>query len=439
MQIVAGHAPNLRRPPEFHLVAEFYRHRDTTCRLVEGLSDEDMMLQSMPEASPVKWHLAHTTWFFETFLLQKFLPDYRPFSPDYQYLFNSYYESLGDRTPRHQRGLLSRPSLSEVLAYREYVDNAMMPLLESAPDEIHDLVMLGVHHEMQHQELILTDIKHALAQNPFAFENICAAGQLQASTPGEAAGFIAREGGLVQIGTPRSEPFAYDCEQPEHRVWLESYRIASRPVSNGEWLAFMEDGGYQQASCWLSDGWAHCQSAGWQAPLYWQQTSDGWRYITLSGLSDIDPAAPVCHISFYEADAFARWAGCRLPTEFEWEHMAAGQAVDGNFMESGCWHPLASHTAGLLQQVYGDVWEWTASSFLPYPGFSPGDDALGEYNGKFMSNQMVLRGGSCVTPQQQLRPGYRNFFHPHHRWQFSGLRLASQGRAGRILQSSSGD
>lgn len=407
----------------YAFVDDYRRVRELTLSLTAGFSEEDMMLQSMPEASPVKWHLAHTTWFFENFLLQRFFTGYRCFSTVYNYLFNSYYDAVGKRTPRHQRGLLSRPSLSEVLAYRDHVDNAMVHLLEDADARIARLTCTGLHHEMQHQELILTDIKHALFQNPYAF------GAATTSAPAlqqavEPAGFTDIAGGIARIGNSDKENFSYDCEQPAHRVLLNDFSIANAPVTNGEWLQFIDDGGYQRSELWLSDGWTHCVSECWNAPLYWQNQDEQWQYMTLQGFVAVDPQAPVCHISFYEAAAFARWSGRRLPTEFEWERVAIEEPVAGNFLENGHWCPVAENGERGIRKMYGDVWEWTNSSFLPYPGFKTEQGALGEYNGKFMMNQMVLRGGSCATPVQQMRASYRNFFYPHQRWQFSGLRLA---------------
>lgn len=403
------------------MLNDYQRVRQQTLALTEWLSAEDMILQSMPDASPTKWHLAHTTWFFETFLLQPHLTGYRVFHPSYTYLFNSYYDTVGDRHPRPARGLLSRPPLSEVLAYREYVDSAMVKLFEQAGDTHNDDVTIGLHHEMQHQELILTDIKHALSFNGYAFPEPAPTEQTPATQPDR--GFTAFEGGLTTIGTNAESGFAYDCEQPEHKVYVPDFSLRNSLVTNQEWLEFMADGGYQRPKLWLSDGWARCQRDNWQAPLYWRQTNDQWQALTLHGYQQVDPLQPVCHISYYEADAFARWAGYRLPTEMEWEVAARNKTIDGNFSESGRWHPQPAADKGLTQ-LYGDVWEWTQSPFLPYHGFKPPGGALAEYNGKFMANQWVLRGGSCATAKDQLRPTYRNFFYAHQRWQFSGLRLA---------------
>lgn len=404
------------------LITEYMDVRRQSLRLIQGLSEEDMLLQSMTDASPTKWHLAHTSWFFETFLLQPHLHDYQVFDSRYAYLFNSYYETLGERQPRPQRGLLSRPSLTEVLAYRQHVDSAMQRLLNENPDEqVKEALTIGLHHEMQHQELILTDIKHALSANPYALpwltEDVS-----QKNNPDKE--FTDFKGGLVEIGSDGKAEFAYDCEQPRHKVYLHDFSVRNTLVCNAEWIEFIEDGGYQKPELWLSEGWALCQQEGWQAPLYWQQKDGRWHTMTLQGYLPVNPAEAVCHISYYEADAFARWQGARLPTEFEWEYAASTQQIAGNFAESGRWHPKAPGQQSGLKQLHGDVWEWTQSAFAPYPGFQPPTGALGEYNGKFMINQMVLRGGSCATAAQQMRLSYRNFFHPHQRWQFSGLRLA---------------
>lgn len=404
------------------LTTEYMDVRRQSLRLIQGLSEEDMLLQSMTDASPTKWHLAHTSWFFETFLLQPYLDDYQVFDPNYAYLFNSYYETLGERQPRPQRGLLSRPPLSEVLSYRKHVDTAMQQLLSNNSSEpVKEALTIGLHHEMQHQELILTDIKHALSGNPYALSQLVKEPPQKESAD---KAFTQFEGGLTEVGTDAENEFAYDCEQPRHKVYLHDFALRNSLVSNAEWLEFMADGGYQRAEFWLSEGWALCQQEGWQAPLYWQQKDGSWHNMTLQGFLPVNPAEAVCHISYYEADAFARWQDCRLPTEFEWEHAARTQQIAGNFAESGHWHPQAPGQEPGLKQLHGDVWEWTQSSFSPYPGFQPPTGALGEYNGKFMINQMVLRGGSCATGQQQMRVSYRNFFHPHQRWQFSGLRLA---------------
>jgi ergothioneine biosynthesis protein EgtB len=401
---------------------EYQRVRERTLELINGLSDEDMMLQSMPDASPTKWHLAHTTWFFEVFLLQAHLPHYRLFDSSYTYLFNSYYETLGQRHPRPERGLLSRPPLSDVLVYRDHVDQAMNSLLTEPSDDVCNAVVIGLHHEMQHQELILTDIKHALSLNPYAFRD---GERTSLSATNGDKNLSDFDGGIFWVGADPEAGFAYDCEQPRHQVLIHPFRLRNSPVTNDEWLEFMTDGGYERPELWLSDGWDWCQREAWRMPLYWQHQEENWQILTLHGPAPLCPEAPVCHISYYEADAFARWAGFRLPTEFEWEYAVQQCDRYGHFSEANYWQPRVAPKQDGLSQMYGDVWEWTQSSFSPYPGFRPPGGALAEYNGKFMANQYVLRGGSCVTPRQQVRPSYRNFFYPHQRWQFSGLRLAT--------------
>ena len=401
--------------------------RRRTLDLTEPLSAEDQCIQSMPDVSPSKWHLAHTTWFFETFILKPHARGYREFHPDFSFLFNSYYEQVGPRHERPKRGLLSRPPLEDVIAYRAHVDDAMLSFEatgDAARPEVRELLELGCHHEQQHQELMLTDIKHVLSCNPLK-------PAYQPPRPRDASrtrtwDWIEHAGGLVEIGHD-GEEFAFDCEGPRHKVWLEPFKLASRPVTNGEYLAFIEDRGYARSELWLSDGWAACQANGWQAPLYWEPAGDGtWRIFTLAGLRPLDPDAPVCHVSYFEADAYARWAGKRLPTEAEWEVVAAPLTPAGNFAGAREYHPLPARGEG-LRQIYGDVWEWTASPYQPYPGFQAAEGAVGEYNGKFMSGQMILRGGSCATPEGHVRPTYRNFFYPPNRWQFSGIRLADGG------------
>ncbi|MBV9569755.1 MAG: ergothioneine biosynthesis protein EgtB [Alphaproteobacteria bacterium] len=393
--------------------------REATEALAAPLSAEDQNLQSMADASPAKWHRAHTTWFFETFVLSK-VAAYRPFDPSYSYLFNSYYDAVGARHARPQRGLLSRPSADEIGAYRRHVDAAMRDLLAGeVKAETAALVELGLHHEQQHQELILTDILHAFAQNPLrpSYANYRSAAQ---SNPAAFA-FERFDGGIATIGQA-GDGFAFDNERPRHDVLLQPFALANRLVNNGEWLEFMSAGGYRDPKHWLSDGWQCATESGWHAPLYWEQRDGQWFAMTLAGEQPIDPDAPVAHVSYYEADAFARWRGKRLPTEAEWEHAASSEEVsEGNYREDGFLRPLP---AGNSRQMFGDVWEWTASAYAPYPGYRMPEGAVGEYNGKFMINQMVLRGGSCVTPRGHVRASYRNFFYPHQRWQFSGLRLA---------------
>lgn len=401
--------------------ARYARIRQHTEALIEGLSAEDCQVQSMPDASPVKWHLAHTTWFFETFILEAALRDYRPHDPAYRVLFNSYYVGVGERHPRPQRGVLSRPSLQEVLAYRQAVDRRMGELLLGpSPQPWLDLVELGLQHEQQHQELILTDLKHHFACNPLqpAWRPPSAARPLACR---QAPGRVRIEAGLHEIGHA-GPGFAFDNEQPRHRVWLDAYELATRLVTQGEYQRFIDDGGYERPELWLSEGWDVCRRDGWRAPLYWQD--DGTHY-TLHGRRPRFEDEPVCHVSYYEADAYARWVGARLPTEAEWEVAARGQAAEPGALlrDAAACHPRPATGSGLAQ-LYGDCWEWTASAYLPYPGFRPASGAVGEYNGKFMINQMVLRGGSCATPSDHIRPSYRNFFPAHARWQFSGIRLA---------------
>ncbi len=408
------------------LTRRFERVRRMTEDMVDGVPAEDLVVQSMEDASPAKWHLAHTTWFFETFLLKE-QPGYAEFDSAYGYLFNSYYEAVGDRHPRPRRGMLSRPTSDEVMAYRRHVNRAATAAMGELDDagwaRFGGIVELGLHHEMQHQELLLTDILHMYAQN-----SLCPAFRPRPESAEEAAApmsWVTFDGGLREIGDDGSG-FAFDAERPRHTVFLQPFRLASRPVTNGEWRGFIDDGGYSRPELWLSDAWAMVQGEGWSAPLYWrQEDDDGWSAMGLHGRQAVRDAAPVCHISYFEADAYARWAGKRLPREAELEFAAEAQPVKGNFLEQGALRPEPAGAGdGGLAQIYGDVWEWTASAFLPYPGFAPPDGAIGEYNGKFMSGQMVLRGGSCATPADQLRPSYRNFFYPHQRWQFSGVRLA---------------
>ncbi|MET0331256.1 MAG: ergothioneine biosynthesis protein EgtB [Dyella sp.] len=412
---------SVHRP--FELAAEalaerFAYVRDRTLALCRGLSAEDMMVQSMPDASPTKWHLAHTSWFFEQFVLGR-EPGYRSPQPQWSYLFNSYYEAVGPRHERPRRGLLSRPSLEEVLDYRQHVDRHVRELLRGiGDDQRHHLVELGLQHEQQHQELLLTDIKHALWSNPMRPALLPAPGPALAELSAPLR-FIAGREGIVELGHA-AEGFAFDNETPRHRTLLQPHAIANRPVTNAEYAAFIHDGGYREASLWLSEGWATVQQQGWQRPLYWE--ADLLSEFTLYGVRAIDPQASVCHLSFFEADAFARWAGARLPTEAEWESLAATQPIAGNLQDSLRLHPGVASGEG-VQQLYGDVWEWTASPYVSYPGFRPLPGALGEYNGKFMSGQWVLRGGSCATPRDHLRASYRNFFPPYARWQFAGIRL----------------
>lgn len=407
------------------LLEQFRDVRQTSLKITSWLSAEDHMLQSMPDASPTKWHLAHTTWFFETFILLPSLSKYSAFDRRFQYLFNSYYKQLGAHPNRGARGLLSRPGLEEVHAYRAHVDEAIPKALEIADDSMLELLELGVNHEQQHQELILTDVKHGLWSSPLRPGQIRGEESSNRAPHSEWRKF---DGGIHAIGH-QGEDFAFDNESPRHDVLLQPFQIASRVVTNAEYLEFMKDGGYQHPELWLSDGWDAVCAHGWTAPFYWEKDSDdAWRQFVLNGGNEpgmrlVDPAEPVCHVSFYEADAFARWAGSRLPTEEEWEVAAEQMPSKGTFLEDGTFHPRAAKGEG-SQQMLGDVWEWTASPYVAYPGFKPAEGVVGEYNGKFMCNQMVLRGGSCVTPASHIRASYRNFFPPHARWQFSGIRLA---------------
>ena len=416
------------------LAARFRTVRDQTEHLAAPLSPEDQTVQSMPDVSPTKWHRAHTSWFFETFLLEPGLPGYRVHDPAFAYLFNSYYEAVGARHPRPQRGLVTRPGVAEIAAYREHVDEAMQQLLsEPLLDDRAWLVDLGIHHEQQHQELLLMDAKHVLSCNPLDPAYLAASAPparpvtssdgAHASTT---APWIEHPGGLVHVGHGGGG-FAYDNEMPRHAEYLVPFALSSSLVTCGEWAEFVADGGYRRPDLWLSDGWAAVQAQGWEAPMYWSRNDDEWWVFTLHGLRRVEPDEPVVHVSYYEAEAFAHWAGARLPTEAEWEAVAAAGPATGRFLAPGDpdpWlHPVPvapAAPAGLL----GEVWQWTASAYSPYPGFAPAAGAVGEYNGKFMVNQMVLRGGCCVTPADHMRVSYRNFFPPGSRWAFSGLRLA---------------
>lgn len=393
--------------------------RARTVELAAPLSAEDQLVQSMPDASPTKWHLAHTSWFFETFVLAPRVADYRVLDGRYAFLFNSYYETVGAHVARPARGLLSRPSLAEVHAYRRHVDDAMARLLEAGGGDA--VCELGLHHEQQHQELILTDIKHALGTSPLRPAYAPAAPGVEAAPGADEAsgGWRELEEGLTWIGAEPGGAFAFDNEGPRHRVYLRAFALAERPVTCGEYLRFMRDGGYERPELWLSDGWLRCRAERWRAPLYWQpggDRGDEWVCYTLTGLRSVDPREAVAHVSYYEADAFARWAGARLPTEEEWERAAQDVPVEGRF---GQLHPGVARAGR-----FGDVWQWTQSAYAAYPGYRPPSGALGEYNGKFMCNQMVLRGGSCFTPEGHVRATYRNFFPPEARWQASGVRLA---------------
>lgn len=405
-------------------LAGYQAIRAASEKLCAPLQTEDYLLQSIEQTSPPKWHLAHVSWFFETFLLAEHLPGYQPFHSQYNYLFNSYYEQIGPYHPRARRGMLSRPTVDEVYRYRAWVDRHMTMLIDSVDEpswlEVVRLISIGLNHEQQHQELLLTDIKHNFWINPLypAYRDDLPETTGTAIAPR----WHEFEGGLTSIGA-EDVAFAYDNEQPCHTVYLDAWRLANRLVTNAEYLAFIEDHGYQRPELWLSDGWATVKREQWQAPLYWLRKGSDWLQFTLAGLRPLNVNEPVVHISFYEADAYARWAGHRLPREEEWEQAAAGRPVAGNLRDSARLHPSVAEGSG-VRQLFGDVWEWTSSPYAPYPGYRPVSGALGEYNGKFMCNQMVLRGGSCVTPPEHIRASYRNFFYPHERWQFSGVRLA---------------
>ena len=399
----------------------FREVRARTLSLVADLQPEDTVVQTMPDVSPTKWHLAHVTWFFEHFVLEPYLKNYARFNEQYHYLFNSYYYTAGQMHARPRRGLLSRPTLSEVFDYRAYVDTAMQQLLQTdvLDSQAIDVITLGLNHEQQHQELLLTDIKHVFSCSPLR-PPVSRSLQRVANEKPDELSFNDGAAGINSFGFD-GDGFAFDNETPRHEALLHEHRMANRLVSNAEYREFIQDGGYKNCELWLSDGWAAVNQNAWCRPLYWDEALD--REFTLGGERDIDDGAPVCHVSYYEADAFARWAGARLPTEFEWEHAARELSVTGNLLDSGFWHPLASSGP----QYFGDVWEWTSSSYAPYPGFEPLAGSLGEYNGKFMCNQMTVRGGSCVTSLDHVRASYRSFFYPDARWQFLGFRLAKDG------------
>jgi ergothioneine biosynthesis protein EgtB len=408
------------------LAERFKKVRSFSEFLCQPLEKEDYVIQSMPDVSPSKWHLAHTAWFFEAFILSKAIKNYKSIHPQYSYLFNSYYVQMGERFRRDMRGHISRPTVDEVYRYRRYIDEQMLSFLATCSEDMFSvyspLVEIGLNHEQQHQELILTDIKHVFSCNPlnpvYRFIN----------RPDPQEGLIKEwkefDEGIMEIGAD-GESFSYDNERPRHRKYLHDFMLSSGLVTNHEYIAFIEDNGYNRPDLWLSDGFDTVQKERWDAPLYWQKIDGEWYYFTLSGLEKVKMHEPVCHVSFYEADAYARWKGRRLPTEEEWETAAPGE-ISGNFAEEMFFHPAASWSelAGFTQ-IYGDVWEWTGSAYLSYPGFKTPDGALGEYNGKFMSGQMILRGGSCATSSTHIRRTYRNFFQPDKRWQFTGIRLAS--------------
>jgi ergothioneine biosynthesis protein EgtB len=422
--------------PAQSLVARFHEVRNFTNLLSADLAPEDCVVQSMPEVSPTKWHLAHTTWFFETFILKKWMPGYQPVVPQYGYLFNSYYNAAGNMHRRDLRGLISRPTVEETRRYRSsidsYIDNLILGADEKLFREIEPILILGIHHEQQHQELLVTDIKHVFAQNPLypVFRDGKIDIEARGATP---QNFIEFDEAIVEIGHDGSG-FSYDNEGPRHRALVLPFSLASRPVTNGEYLEFMNDGGYARPEFWLSLGWTTVNDptlGGWQAPLYWTKRDGAWCNFTLSGFRPVDDNEPVTHVSYFEADAYANWKGARLPTEFEWERAAVDVSIDGNFVETERFHPqpaTVSPRDRRFAQMFGDVWEWTRSAYSPYPGYHAGPGALGEYNGKFMCNQYVLRGGSCATSRTHIRKTYRNFFQPDKRWQFTGIRLAGDLR-----------
>jgi ergothioneine biosynthesis protein EgtB len=414
------------------LIDRFREVRDFSARLSRSLQPEDFVVQSMPDVSPTKWHLAHTSWFFETFVVKVWMPRYRSEVPQYAYLFNSYYNAAGDMHRRDLRGLISRPTVAETYRFRESIDECVIKLIEDADEallaEIEPVLTLGLHHEQQHQELLVTDIKHVFAQNPLypVFQT--------AETPPETGKlapqrFVEFDEAIVSIGHS-GDGFSYDNEGPRHRALVPAFSLSNRLITNGEYLAFMEAGGYVRPEFWLSLGWATVNasaSGGWNAPLYWVQRDGAWWNFTLSGFRPVNESEPVTHVSYFEADAYANWDGARLPTEFEWERAASDLPIEGNFVDTHSFHPAplrAESAEDSLAQMFGDVWEWTRSAYLPYPGYRAVPGALGEYNGKFMCNQMVLRGGSCATSRNHIRATYRNFFPPEKRWQFSGIRLA---------------
>ena len=423
-----SHAIATPRSRAEKLAARFRQVREFTAHLCETLEPEDYVVQSMPDVSPTKWHLAHTSWFFETFVLKVWMPRYRTAIPQYAYLFNSYYNAAGDMHRRDLRGLISRPTVEETYRYRESIDDAVLELIETAGEELLEqmepVLILGLHHEQQHQELLVTDIKNVFAQNPLypVYRERDSTPERRGISPAQ---FVNFEESMAEIGHDGGG-FSYDNEGPRHRAFVPAFSLASRPVTNGEYLAFIESGAYARPEFWLSLGWNTVNEQRWTAPLYWIKQDGAWWNFTLSGVRPIDESEPVTHISYFEADAYANWEGARLPTEFEWEKAGADLLIEGNFVGTGRFHPapVKAETGCELSQVFGDVWEWTRSAYLPYPGYRAVAGALGEYNGKFMCNQMVLRGGSCATSREHIRPTYRNFFQPEKRWQFTGIRLA---------------
>lgn len=413
------------------LLKSYIKVRAFSHKLAKPLTKEDYVVQSMPDVSPTKWHLAHTSWFFEAFILSKTEKKYKSLHPQYNFLFNSYYVQVGERHSRPKRGLISRPTVDEVYEYREYVDKNMNKVFKNLDDKkfakIAKVIEIGIHHEQQHQELIVTDIKHVLSENPLYPTYKKSAGK-KSKNKISSAGWINFDGGIYTIGN-KGDNFGYDNEFPPHKTYLEPFSLSSKLVTNGEYLEFLNDGGYSKPELWLSDGWNTVSSNDWKSPLYWIKKDGSWHHFSLGGLKELDLSQPVCHISFYEAEAFSRWAGARLPSEFEWEIASKDIKIAGNFVDNGNFHPVSAESGnGNLSQMYGDVWEWTRSPYLPYPGYDTPPGALGEYNGKFMCNQMVLRGGSCATSKSHIRNSYRNFFPPDARWQFMGLRLSKDAK-----------
>lgn len=421
----ASSMQNDKRFSREHLLSLYNQVRAFSHRLVDPLEIEDFVIQPMESASPTKWHLAHTSWFFETFVLEKFDESFQSLHPQYAYFFNSYYLQTGVPFTRAKRGLLSRPTVKEVFTYREYVDDQVRNFIEQCDDSVwekaSEVVEIGINHEQQHQELILTDLKYLLAQNPL-LPTYKKTDNVDGSTPSD-INWISFSKGIVEIGNEGNE-FTYDNEHPKHSTFVQDFELADRLVTVGEYLQFMEDDGYKRSELWLDEGWSTVQAESWDAPLYWFKKEGDWHMFTLSGVHPINNNEPVTHVSYYEADAFARWKGVRLPTEQEWEHACGAQPIEGNFVDNDLMHPVAASNKEGLKQMYGDAWEWTMSSYAPYPGYKPLPGALGEYNGKFMANQYVLRGGSCATSKSHIRKTYRNFFHADARWQFSGIRLA---------------
>ncbi len=411
------------------LIERYTTIRKYSEELVRHLNTEDYIIQADTHVSPIKWHLSHTTWFFETFILESYKPAYKPFNPAYRTLFNSYYETLGSYHPRNYRGLISRPTVSEMYEYRTHVDSLIIELMNSDAfnTDMSSLIEMGLQHEQQHQELILMDTKYNFSFNPLypSFHSHGEVNKEQSKMKVPDLIFHRVEGGLVEVGH-NGEGFSFDNEGPRHKVWLESYTLANRPVTNAEYTAFIKDGGYQNPEYWLSDGWNLVKNEGWEKPLYWIEKEGVWFYFTMFGLQKINMNEPVVHVSFYEADAYARWAGKRLPTEQEWEHAMQEVIIEGEFMEANLFEPTDVYTEKKFDKAFGDVWEWTRSPYVPYPESKPLDGTLGEYNAKFMSNQIILKGGSSVTPQTHIRVTYRNFFHPHMKWQYSGIRLAGR-------------